>query len=87
MAGGLKGRLARLEKGRTRGGRCGACGWSPDGPISFSIPMPRLIGEPPDPGDDPSLDTCRACGRRLVFRLPPPREVAPAGELRLENGA
>ena len=88
MAANIRGRLARLERDRHRSdrGRCGACGWSETGPVTFDIPMPRLIGDPPDAGDDPSMDTCRLCGRRLVFRLASPREVAPAGELRLERG-
>lgn len=77
----LRGRVGRLEgrcAGTHRGPRaCGSCGFPlpvsvEPAVVRFVVPPPRLIGEPED---DPSGDVCSACGRRLVYRLLPPRQV------------
>jgi hypothetical protein len=74
----LRGRLARLEReGRGRAG-CPGCGWREGAPVTFTCAPIRIIGDPPDPDDDPSRDTCRACGRRVVLRIPAPRVLDPA---------
>lgn len=81
----LRGRVGRLEArtaGTHRGARgCASCGFPlpasvQPAEVRFTVPPPRLIGEPED---DPSGDVCSACGRRLVYRLAPPRTLGGDG--------
>ncbi len=84
MPSALSRRLARLETGRRtalRGGACPECGNGGPGPAVFNIPPPRVFGEPPDPGDDPSKDICSTCGRRRVWRIPSPKIMARGDDL------
>jgi hypothetical protein len=71
-------RLARLETQQAaagRGGPCPECGHDPSytGPIRSTVNLPRVIGEPDDPGDDPSKDICSTRGWKRVWRIPSPR--------------
>ena len=82
MAVNLRGRIGRLE-GRCAGtgrasARCTACGASPSDPVAYTCEPPRVIGE--DDGDAAcGNETCRGCGRVLVYRCQPPRDLAAAG--------
>jgi anaerobic selenocysteine-containing dehydrogenase len=75
MAMNLRGRLTRLERVERGRAGCPGCGWGGGGPVTFTCGPIRIIGDPPDPGDDPSMDTCPTCGRRVVLRIPSPNAI------------
>ena len=79
----LASRIGRLERTTTTGACCGACGFPRD--PRAPLPAFRLVCPPPEvmrPGDPPPplelpTDFCAGCGRKLVFRCPPPRVLEP----------
>lgn len=75
----LRGRVGRLEGRaalrRCTRERCDACGAAPADPVVYSCEQPRVIGE--DAGTTAGQESCPGCGRVLVYRCAPPRELAP----------
>jgi predicted RNA-binding Zn-ribbon protein involved in translation (DUF1610 family) len=75
----LRGRIGRLEQrgagGLRAGHRCAVCGVAPADPVVYSCEPVRVIGE--DRGESRGgPETCPGCGRVLVYRCEPPRDLA-----------
>ena len=78
----LRGRIGRLEQrgagGRRGGQRCEACGVSPSDPVVYTCAPVRVIGEAGAGEMGAGPQACAGCGRVLVYRCEPPRDLAAA---------